>query len=122
MGPESGVAVWRTRRRGSMVAKYGGARCAVLSGSSGPTEMLATNRQQPRTAYGAPVQAPDYSYLNATIGSRLAARRAGQMPKNSPTAALNTKASRMARGEISVFQWASCDSTMARSEERRVGK
>src|SRR5881409_1681029 len=48
-----------------------------------------------------------YSYLSATIGSRLAARRAGQIPKNSPTAALNTKASRMARGEIRVFQCAS---------------
>src|SRR5881227_344460 len=54
-----------------------------------------------------------YSYLNATIGSRAAARRAGQMPKNKPTAALNTNASRMASGEMSVFQWAIRDSTMA---------
>src|SRR5438067_8352 len=118
MRPESGAALWRAKSRGSMVAKYHGARCAVLSGSSGPTEMLATNRQQPRTAYGAPVRAPDYSYLSATIGSRLAARRAGQMPKNSPTAALNTKARRMASGEISVFQCARRDSTMAPPEPR----
>src|SRR2546425_2030982 len=40
----------------------------------------------------------DYSYRSATIGSRLAARRAGQMPKNSPTAALKTNASRIASG------------------------
>src|SRR5437660_1173508 len=57
-----------------------------------------------------------YSYLNAMIGSRLAARRAGQMPKNNPTAALNTKARRMASGEISVFQCAIRDSTMAPPE------
>src|SRR5438270_5613487 len=101
-----------------MVAKYHGARCAVLSGRSGPTEMLATNRQQPRTAYGAPGQAPDYSYLSATIGSRLAARRAGQMPKNSPTAALNTKARRMPSGELSESQGARRDSRMEPPELR----
>src|SRR5207253_962659 len=50
-----------------------------------------------------------YSSLSATIGSRLAARRAGQMPKNSPTAALKTNASRIASGEMRVFQWASLD-------------
>src|SRR5438067_12932928 len=116
MRPESGAALWRAKSRGSMVAKYHCARCAVLSGSSGPTEMLATNRQQPRTAYGAPGRAPDYSYLSATIGSSAAARRAGQMPKNSPTAALNTKARRMASGESSVFQCAMRDNTMAPPE------
>src|SRR2546425_3250284 len=47
------------------------------------------------------------------MGSRLAARFAGQIPKNRPTAALNTNASRMANGEISVFQCASLDSTTA---------
>src|SRR5207245_2122829 len=56
---------------------------------------------------------PSYSYRSATMGSRLAARFAGQIPKNRPTAALNTNASRMANGQISVFPRASLDSTTA---------
>src|SRR5207244_9549975 len=51
----------------------------------------------------------DYSYRKATIGSRLAARRAGQMQKNSPTAELKTNASRIASGEMRVLQWDSLD-------------
>src|SRR5256885_10185906 len=68
-----------------------------------------------------------------TCALPISARRAGQMPKNSPTAALKTNASRIASGEMRVFQWASLDRTTApndpittpirpRSEERRVGK
>ena len=49
------------------------------------------------------------------IGSRLAARRAGQIPKNSPTAALNKNASRMASGEMSVFHCASLEINTAPS-------
>src|SRR5204862_191509 len=57
-----------------------------------------------------------YSYRSATIGSSAAARRAGQMPKNRPTAALKTKASMIASGEMSVFHCASLEISSAPSE------
>src|SRR2546422_2491887 len=66
------------------------AECGVRNGWT-VFEPPPTNRQAvlplrtPHSAFRT------YSYLSAMIGSRLAARRAGQMPKNSPTAALNTK-------------------------------
>ena len=52
---------------------------------------------------GAGIQRRGYSYRSATIGSSRAARRAGQMPKKSPTSALKPNATTTAAGEISVF-------------------
>src|SRR5690606_36166545 len=46
--------------------------------------------------------APLHSYRSATVGSRVAARRAGQTPKTTPTSAEKTKASRIESVETSV--------------------
>src|SRR6266849_132424 len=61
-----------------------------------------------------------YSYRSATIGSRLAARRAGQMPKNNPTIALKMNATRMAKKLMDVFQCAILDSPTAPSTPNRI--
>ena len=47
-----------------------------------------------------------YSYRSASIGSSAAALRAGQKPKNTPTAAANKKAMAIELREISVGQLA----------------
>src|SRR5207249_12334132 len=57
-----------------------------------------------------------YSYLSASIGSRLAALRAGQIPKNNPTRALKTNDRITDSGEISVYQPATFDSSTAPRE------
>ena len=54
-----------------------------------------------------------YSYRRAVIGSRLAARRAGQIPKNRPMMALNPNAMMIDVGETSTFQCASFESSTA---------
>src|SRR5687768_16045874 len=45
-----------------------------------------------------------YSYRSATIGSSVAALRAGQTPKMRPTAAENANARKIAGSEIFTFQ------------------
>src|SRR5207253_11480467 len=52
---------------------------------------------------------PDYSYRRASMGSRLAARKAGNMPLQTPT---------RARIEVEINRILGA----TRSEERRVGK
>ena len=49
-----------------------------------------------------------YSYPSASIGSRMEARRAGQIPKNKPTAAEKTSAVITASNRMAVSHPATC--------------
>src|SRR2546421_12176335 len=62
----------------------------------------------------------NYSYRSASIGSREAARRAGQIPKNSPTRALKKKERITDSGESSVLQPATLASRLAPNEPKKI--
>src|SRR5437879_12378747 len=96
-----------------MVAKYSReAGCGMRDAGCGMRGSVVTTHLAARISH--PV-APTfrrrmaYSYRKAMIGSRLAARRVGQMPKNCPTEAPTTNASRIETGKTAIDQCARPD-------------
>ena len=92
-----GAGEWRAYENAG--AGQSGARAAGLVSCVLGARRSAREHERRHEAPGC------YSYRRAVIGSIIAARRAGQTPKTTPTSAEKTKASSTEEGATSVFQW-----------------